>query len=47
MPASLVASQYATLEEPAPEERVIALDVAAAPSALADAAIAALTETAR
>jgi gluconokinase len=47
MPASLVASQYATLEEPGPEEGVIALDVAAAPSALADAAIAALRETAR
>jgi gluconokinase len=44
MPASLVASQFATLEEPGPEERVIALDVAATPEALADAAIAALRE---
>jgi gluconokinase len=47
MPASLVASQYATLEEPEPDEGVIALDVAAAPSAIADAAIAALQETVR
>ncbi|MGG5821577.1 gluconokinase [Falsiroseomonas sp. HW251] len=47
MPASLVASQYATLEEPAPEESVIELDVAATPAALADAAVAALQETAR
>lgn len=47
MPASLVASQYATLEAPAPGEGVIALDVAAAPSLLADTAIAALRENAR
>jgi gluconokinase len=46
MPASLVASQYATLEAPAPDEGVIALDVAATPEALADAAIAALQEDA-
>ena len=45
MPASLIASQFATLEPPAPEERVIALDVAASPAVLADAAIAALQET--
>lgn len=44
MPASLVASQFATLEPPAAEEGVIALDVAAPPEALADAAIAALQE---
>ena len=42
MPASLVASQFATLEAPSPEERVIALNVAETPEALADAAIAAL-----
>jgi gluconokinase len=47
MPASLVASQFATLEPPAPEERIIALDVAAPPAALAEAAIAALMEDAR
>ncbi len=47
MPASLVASQYATLEEPGRDERVITLDVAATPTALADAAIAALRETAQ
>lgn len=47
MPASLVASQYATLEEPGVDEGVIELDVAATPAALADAAIAALQETAR
>jgi len=47
MPASLVASQFATLETPALEERVIALDVTAPPAALADAAIAALMEDAR
>ncbi len=46
MPASLVASQFATLEPPAPDERVVVLDVAATPEALADAAIAVLTEDA-
>lgn len=46
MPASLVASQFATLEPPAPEEGVITLDVAASPEALAAAAIAALQEQA-
>lgn len=45
MPASLIASQFATLEPPAAEERVIALDVAASPAMLAEAAIAALQET--
>jgi hypothetical protein len=35
------------LEPPAPEERVIALNVAAPPAALAEAAIAALMEDAR
>lgn len=44
MPASLVASQFATLEPPAPEEQAIALDVTASPEALADAVIAALGE---
>ncbi len=42
MPPSLVASQFATLEAPAPEERVIALDVGAPPDILADLALAAL-----
>jgi gluconokinase len=42
MPPSLVASQFATLEPPAPEERVIALDVAASPETLAELATAAL-----
>ncbi len=46
MPASLVASQFATLEPPAPEEGAITLDVAAAPRALAEAAIRALEEQA-
>lgn len=42
MPASLVASQFATLEAPQDEQDVIALDVAAPPAALAEAAIRAL-----
>jgi gluconokinase len=42
MPASLVASQFATLELPQAEPDVIALDVAATPAALAEAAIRAL-----
>ena len=42
MPASLVASQFATLEAPRDEPDVVALDVADAPAALADAAIRAL-----
>ncbi len=44
MPASLVASQFATLEPPAPEEGAITLDVGATPAALAAAAINALQE---
>jgi gluconokinase len=45
MPPSLVASQFATLEPPAAEEAdVIALDVAAAPATLAEAAIRALVK---
>jgi gluconokinase len=47
MPPSLVASQFATLEAPTDEPDVIALDVATTPDALAEAAIAALQETAR
>jgi len=47
MPASLVASQFATLEPPAPEEGAIHLDVDAPPEALAEAAIRALQETPR
>jgi gluconokinase len=46
MPASLVASQFATLEPPAPEEGAIRLDVAASPEALLGAAMHALQETA-
>ncbi len=46
MPASLVSSQFATLEPPVPEERVIALDVAASPAAIAGAAIQALRQPA-
>lgn len=46
MPPSLVASQFATLEPPAAEERVIVLDVAATPEQLAQAAIAAIREDA-
>lgn len=42
MPASLVASQFATLELPEAEPDVIALDVAATPATLAEAAIRAL-----
>lgn len=39
MPASLVASQFATLEAPAADEDAIALDVAASPEAIAAAAL--------
>jgi gluconokinase len=39
MPASLVASQFATLEAPGADENAIALDVAASPEALAMAAL--------
>lgn len=46
MPPSLVASQFATLEPPAPEEGVIALHVADTPAALADAAVRALEDSA-
>lgn len=44
MPASLVASQFATLEPPAPDEGAVTLDVAEAPAALVEAAVAALLE---
>lgn len=44
MPPSLVASQFATLEPPAPEEAAITLDVDAPPAILAAAAINALQE---
>ena len=43
MPASLLDSQLATLEEPRPGEPVIAVDAALPPQAEADAALAALT----
>lgn len=42
MPASLVASQYATLEMPGREEGVITLDVTATPAELVERAVAAL-----
>ncbi len=42
MPASLVDSQFATLEEPVPGERPIVLDVDAPVEALAEAVLAAL-----
>ena len=45
MPASLVASQFATLEAPAPEEGAILLDVVALPEILVTLAIASLRET--
>jgi gluconokinase len=44
MPASLMASQYATLEPPAPEEKAIALLVEAPPETIVTAAIAALLQ---
>jgi gluconokinase len=46
MPPSLIASQFATLEIPTPDEHVIAIEVTAPPAALADAAIAALQQEA-
>ncbi|MGG5809993.1 gluconokinase [Falsiroseomonas sp. CW058] len=46
MPPSLVASQFATLEPPAPEEGAIMLDVDAPPDVLAERAIRALEGTA-
>ncbi|MDW5326515.1 gluconokinase [Plantactinospora sp. KLBMP9567] len=39
MPASLLDSQIATLERPAPDERVLTLDVAATPEDLVEAAV--------
>ena len=39
MPASLIASQLATLEHPGAEEGVIALDVSEPPEALAEEAV--------
>ncbi len=42
MPASLLDSQFATLEEPGPGEPVIAVDAALPPEAEAEAAVAAL-----
>jgi gluconokinase len=47
MPASLVPSQFATLEAPTPEEGVVTLDVAATPEDLVAQAIVALREEAR
>lgn len=42
MPASLLASQLATLERPDPAESVVTLDIALPPEALADEAVARL-----
>jgi carbohydrate kinase (thermoresistant glucokinase family) len=36
MPASLLDSQFATLEEPGPDERPITVDVSATPEQIAD-----------
>ena len=43
MPASLMASQFATLEPPGPEEGCISLSIAPAPADIVRAALAALT----
>ncbi len=45
MPPSLMASQFATLEPPAPEEHAILLDITRQPAILAARAIAKLKET--
>ena len=37
MPAGLLDSQFATLEEPGPDERPIVVDIGPAPSAIVDA----------
>jgi gluconokinase len=44
MPPALMASQFATLEEPGPEERPIVLSVAAAPDAIVRAALEAIAD---
>ena len=44
MPPALLDSQFATLEEPAPEERAIVVSVDAAPEAIVDAVITQLRE---
>jgi carbohydrate kinase (thermoresistant glucokinase family) len=44
MPASLLASQMATLEEPGPDEPAIRIDVGPPPHAVADAVVAALVQ---
>jgi gluconokinase len=46
MPASLLDSQFATLEPLAPDERGIVLEVSRSPDALATAALAALSQLA-
>ena len=45
MPASLMASQFATLEEPAPEENAIVLSVVPSPARIVQDAMRALGET--
>ncbi len=45
MPASLMASQFATLEAPGPDEAAITLDITQPPDVLAARAIAELKET--
>jgi gluconokinase len=42
MPASLMASQFATLEPPAPEEGAVTLDIGEPPAALVARALAGL-----
>lgn len=43
MPTSLLDSQFATLEEPGPDERPIVVEIDAAPDAIAEAVLATLT----
>lgn len=45
MPASLLASQFAALEQPTPEERAITIWVGKPPAALVDEIVAALADT--
>lgn len=47
MPASLLDSQFATLEEPAPEEHAIAVDIALPPAEVVDDIMRQLTTTSR
>jgi gluconokinase len=42
MPASLLDSQFATLEEPGPDERSVTVDIDATPEQIADEIVAGL-----